>query len=97
MSSVNVLPVGFSGFLVMTALVVALAVMLLIQRGRRRPLRGPFAAFAATAVAYGVLVLADALRFRFPAAAALLRMADTWAPAWAAVAALVWWGAAPRR
>jgi hypothetical protein len=96
MSSVTVLPVGFSGFLVMTGLAVALAVAILVQRARGRPLRGPLAAFAATALAYGVLVLADALRFRVPAAAALLQLADTWSPAWAAVAALVWWGASRR-
>jgi hypothetical protein len=96
MSGTGALPVGFSAFLVMTALVVALAVALLVLRGRGRPLRGPLAAFAATALAYGVLVLADALRARWPAAAALLRFADTWAPAWAAVAAAVWWGASRR-
>jgi multisubunit Na+/H+ antiporter MnhB subunit len=96
MSSINVLPPGFSGFLVMTALVVALAVALLIQRGRRRPLRGPLAAFIATALAYGGLVLADAMRFRWPVADALLRLADTWAPAWAAVALAVWWAASRR-
>lgn len=96
MSSISVLPPGFSGFLVMTGFAVALAIAILVQRGRGRPVRGPLAAFVATALAYGLLVLADALRFRVPAAADLLRLADTWAPAWAAVVALLWWGAARR-
>jgi len=96
MSSINVLPPGFAGFLVMTGWTVALAVAILVQRGRGRPLRGPLAAFIATALAYALLVVADAMRLRWPVADALLRLADTWAPAWAAVAVAIWWAAARR-
>lgn len=90
------LPQGFGAFLVLGGIAVALAVALVVQRARGRGVRGPLAAFAVTALAYLLLVAADALAPRLPAAAALLRLADTWAAAWVAVAAAAWWGAARR-
>jgi hypothetical protein len=96
MSSVNVLPVGFTALMAMTVMTLAVGVAVLVQRVRRKPLRGPLVAFVATALAYLGLVIADQVRFSAPGAAGLLRLADDWALAWAPVAALLWWLAGPR-
>lgn len=96
MSSVNVVPAGFTAVMAMAGIAVALGLAILVQRWRGRSMRGPLAAFIATALAYGVLVAADALRHRWPAAAEGLRLADTWVFAWVPAALAIWWAAGRR-
>ncbi|MCU0987471.1 MAG: hypothetical protein MUC89_21475 [Acetobacteraceae bacterium] len=96
MSSVNVIPAGFTALMAMASIAIVLGLAILVQRWRGRSMRGPLAAFIATALAYGLLVAADAMRHRWPAATEALRLADTWVVAWVPVALAVWWAAARR-
>lgn len=96
MSSVSVIPAGFTALMAMAGIAVLLGLAILVQRWRGRPMKGPLAAFIATALAYGGLVALDALRHRWPPGAEVLRAADSWVLAWVPAALAVWWAAARR-
>jgi hypothetical protein len=95
-SSVNVLPAGFTALMAMAGIAVVLGLAILVQRWRGRSMRGPLSAFIATALAYGLLVALDAMRHRWPAAAEALRLADTWVLAWVPASLAAWWAAVRR-
>lgn len=91
MSSIAVIPPGFTATMVVAATALALLAALVVQRLRSQALRGAFLALAATVVLLGLILLADAFRFRFEGLRAALSFADSWALAWPPLAAAIWW------
>lgn len=96
MTGVPVPPAGFAAFATLTAIAILLALAVLVQRARGRAVRGPLAAFAATALLYLLLVIAEQFRFRTDAAMAFLRFADDWMAGWGVIAGAIWWAASRR-
>ncbi|WP_144186905.1 hypothetical protein [Elioraea rosea] len=91
MSSIAVIPPGFTAVMVAAATALVLLAVLAVQRLRGRPLRGPLAALLATLLLLGCILAGDQWRFRVEGLRAALVLADAWAAVWPPLAAAIWW------